>query len=173
MTIDGCTKDLTKVKFETFIKLLSIRTLKDFAVYVNVNSQAVAVPCSIQIGLTTRHLPFRASSLLWMSMTPSSPLSPLLPGRSTLLVISPRSALIRLAPLNRSLRLSRRLDVFELLSTNWNASPPYYQFVYTSPHRPIRCPSRSVKFCTAIYRCVFHVPVMNLLLFNVKITWHI
>ena len=72
MIADGFTKSLSPTKFQTFVKMLGLRTLKDFVVYAVVNSRTMKVLRPIQVGLSVRHLPIRVTNILDVSATSSS-----------------------------------------------------------------------------------------------------
>ena len=71
MAADGCTKGLAKAKFSTFLKLLGLKVIKEESAYNAVASWASGIP---PLGLTSRHPPFQASSIL--GIRPSTRYSP-------------------------------------------------------------------------------------------------
>ena len=76
MTTDGCMKDLIKAKFQTFLDLLGLRTLKEEAVFATVKLNASKELFSGQLGFAHHHLPpcniigipFSSSPLLPLSL---------------------------------------------------------------------------------------------------------
>ncbi|KAF7502002.1 hypothetical protein GJ744_011588 [Endocarpon pusillum] len=64
MITDGFTKGLALAKFQAFVKMLGLRTLKDSVAYAAVESRAMEVPRPAQVGLSIRHLPIRAINIL-------------------------------------------------------------------------------------------------------------
>jgi len=73
MTADGCTKGLSRDKFQSFIELLGMRTYNGEAAFATVLTEAPRRLSPNQIRFAHHRLPFRASSILTKPRSSPSP----------------------------------------------------------------------------------------------------